>query len=327
MKRKPVTSYSARKGKLVGISEKVINILKIVNLLEQKRYPDIRTLAEECEVSERSIYRYLNIINTVVTVVFDRERGGYRFEPPDARKLIPFDTSELALLAALTEFTSQLGSPLKETFQGIMNKFATIKETATSYHIMYTPLSVSIDTELFEYISKAIENSNRIRIQYHAINTDELTKRKVDPYGLFFYDGIWFLYTYCHLKNDFRWFALDRIKNLRVLKERFKKPDEIDMGKMLRHAFRFWQEDRGKETVRVRFQKPVSEIIKRKSSWHPTEKRKILPTGEVELRFELSSTKELKWWIYSWLPYVQVIEPESLREEMKKELRAALKRI
>lgn len=327
MAKKPYIPGYSRKDKQPGISEKVINILKIINLIESRKYPDVKTLALECEVSERSIYRYLNIINTLVTVVFDREKGGYRFEPPDARKVIPLEPNELALIAALKDLTSQIGSPVKETFQNIMSKFISIRQDFPSSHLMLSPLSVSIKRDVFEQISRAIKDSRRISIKYHAINTDEVTRRKVDPLGLFFYDGIWFLYAYCHLRKGYRWFALDRIIALRILKERFKRPEALKIEDFLQDAFRFWQEDRGNVEVTVIFLKPIADIIKRKSSWHPTEQREILPTGDVQLTFNLSSTREIKWWIYSWLPYVKVVRPETLKDEIRKELRTALKMI
>ncbi|WP_082673588.1 HTH domain-containing protein [Thermodesulfovibrio aggregans] len=45
-----------------------MNILKILNLNEQDKHPTVKELAQICEVSERSIYRYLYILNQVVPI-------------------------------------------------------------------------------------------------------------------------------------------------------------------------------------------------------------------------------------------------------------------
>ncbi len=74
MPKKPSIKKEAlnkRKEKPQGIGEKVINILKILNLIEQDRHPTVKELAQICEVSERSIYRYLYILNQVVPIVYD----------------------------------------------------------------------------------------------------------------------------------------------------------------------------------------------------------------------------------------------------------------
>ncbi len=48
-----------------GISEKVIRLLHIYTMIAKKEYPSVQRLKEEFEVSERSIYRYLEIINMI----------------------------------------------------------------------------------------------------------------------------------------------------------------------------------------------------------------------------------------------------------------------
>lgn len=76
--------------------------------------------------------------------------------------------------------------------------------------------------------------------------------------------------------------------------------------------------------MRVVFSPEISEIIKRKPGWHLSEKRKELPDGSLELTFRLSGLEEIKWWLYSWIPLVKVIEPERLKEEMKRDLEKSL---
>ncbi|MEK6651407.1 MAG: WYL domain-containing protein [Nitrospirota bacterium] len=68
----------------------------------------------------------------------------------------------------------------------------------------------------------------------------------------------------------------------------------------------------------------LADYITRKDKWHPTEKRKILPSGEVELSFTVAGVDEIKRWIYSWIPNVAVVEPKWFREQIKKELSESL---
>jgi len=313
-----------RKDKPHGISEKVINLLKIIRALEEQKYPSVRQLAEECEVTERSVFRYLNIINSVIPVVFDRQKNGYRFTNKDAIKTLPLSREEFALLISLSEVASQMGSSFKDAFQRIMKRILPVGDSVKVFNVVMSSIEVDIDETLFNAITEAIVEKRRVRFQYHGVNTSETTTRKVDPYGLFYYDGIWFLYGYCHLRKAYRWFGLDRITSLRVLKERFNRLNEDEIQKNLRNAFTFWQNEGDVTEVTVRFMKPASDVIKRKKKWHNSEERKVLPDGEVELTFRVSSVDELKWWLYGWLPYVKVLKPEWLREQIKKELKEAI---
>ncbi|HOA84375.1 MAG TPA: WYL domain-containing transcriptional regulator [Thermodesulfovibrio thiophilus] len=314
-----------RNDKPAGISEKVINIIKIIRLIEEGKYPSVRNLAEDCEVTERTVYRYINIINAILPVLFDRKKKGYRFEHPEALKLFPLDKEEIALLATISDMAAQTGFPLKDACERIMKKILPNKSQEPTYRMLISPVQVSIDENAFKVISEAITSTRRIEIEYQSINTKKKTTRKVDPYGLFYYDGIWFVYGYCHLRKAHRLFALDRISSIKVKEEIFNKPEVDELNKSLESNFVFWQKDGKLHDVVVRFTPPVADVINRKNMWHPSEKRRILQSGEVELSFRVSHVDELKWWIYSWIPHVRVIKPSWLKEEMKKELDKAIK--
>ncbi|MCX8028223.1 MAG: transcriptional regulator [Thermodesulfovibrionales bacterium] len=310
-----------RRDKPAGIAEKVINLLKIINLIEQGNCPSLKRLAEETEVSERSVYRYLNIINFIVPIVFDRQKGGYRFQRQDIKRVIPLSNKEIALLSALSDITRQLGEPLQTTYQGILTRLnSTVREETKEQSPIdiKIPTAVTKGSEYIIEIMEAITRQRQVEMTYHSINTDEITERVVDPYRLTFHEGVWFMYGYCHLRGDYQWFALDRIKNLKILHSNYQKADEREIEKRVRQS---WGIRTGEITeVRVRFSQEVAELINRRPSWHESEQREILPSGEIELTFTVSGTEEIKWWIYSWIPYVKVIKPESLKEEIKKDI-------
>lgn len=320
-------SLGRRRDKPAGLSEKVIGILKILNLIEQGKAPSAKTLAEELELSERTIYRYLYTINAIVPIVYDRELGGYRLENKKSLRIIPLEKEELALLAAIQEMLSKSSSVLKETFKGLLEKlYACTKERAEERESpirFLLPHSVPISREKFTKIMEAVNNQKQLLIEYHSINSNETTERIIDPYGLIFHDGIWFIYAYCHLREDFRTFAIDRIKDLRSLNISFRKPEGFSLEEALRDSWHIWDDEKTEE-VRVVFSPEISEIIKRKPGWHLSEKRKELPDGSLELTFRLSGLEEIKWWLYSWIPLVKVIEPERLKEEMKRDLEKSL---
>jgi predicted DNA-binding transcriptional regulator YafY len=142
--------------------------------------------------------------------------------------------------------------------------------------------------------------------------------RLVDPYGLVYHDGVWIMVGFCHLRKEIRSFAVDRVLELRERYLYFKPLTGFDLKEHLSHS---WGVIAGEEVqVTVRFRTNISEYIVRKENWHPSEKRRILPDGAVELTFTVAGTDEIKRWIYSWLPNVEVIEPESLRKQIQKEL-------
>ena len=69
-------------------------------------------------------------------------------------------------------------------------------------------------------------NKNLITFTY-ASNREESIKRSAEPLKLCFKAQAWYLYAYCRLRQDYRFFKLKRIRDLTVSGETFKrKPPE-----------------------------------------------------------------------------------------------------
>ena len=54
---------------------------------------------------------------------------------------------------------------------------------------------------------------------------------------------------------------------------------------------------------------------------------KELENGSIEVRYMVTQTKELESFILSWLPYIKIIKPLELKQEIKQALKQALSSI
>ena len=73
--------------------------------------------------------------------------------------------------------------------------------------------------------------------------------------------------------------------------------------------------------VRIRFDTKVARFVQRRQ-WHPTQKIKRVDGG-IELTMEVAGTLELLSWVLGFGDKAEVLEPESLREEITGELARA----
>ncbi len=48
--------------------------------------------------------------------------------------------------------------------------------------------------------------------------------------------------------------------------------------------------------------------------------------GRLEVRFVVNGLLGIGQWIYRWLPYVEIVAPKELREDLRADLASALKR-
>jgi predicted DNA-binding transcriptional regulator YafY len=77
--------------------------------------------------------------------------------------------------------------------------------------------------------------------------------------------------------------------------------------------------------VVLKFDEEVKPYLQRKK-WHGSQRERDLQDGRLELRFRVNGLEGITHWIYSWLPYVEVVSPRKLRSTLQKDLEAALKR-
>jgi predicted DNA-binding transcriptional regulator YafY len=115
-----------------------------------------------------------------------------------------------------------------------------------------------------------------------------------------------------------RTFALDGFRDIdRLKKDRFDYPKDYQPGQLVVGAFGMIGGPR--THVRLLFDAKVGRFVQRRL-WHPT--RKITKTDRgVELEMDVAGTTELKTWILGWGDRLEVLEPESLREEVAAEVR------
>ncbi len=69
-----------------------------------------------------------------------------------------------------------------------------------------------------EILNQAIENDQKVEINYYSANQGKFTKRKVKPENIERRSGTPYLNAYCYLRNDDRVFKLSRIKDIKIVK-------------------------------------------------------------------------------------------------------------
>jgi predicted DNA-binding transcriptional regulator YafY len=316
-------------GKPAGISEKVIRLLEVYTMIAQKQFPSVQLLKDHFRVSERSVYRYLEIINMIDAIEFDQERKGYKFTNGDRIKKVVLSDNELLVLFAASEAVSHLGDSVGRSFQDLVSRVAVATKKPGAKEKI--PIVVKIPeaagnektSDYFNIVSACLNERRAVEILYRAQHTKEVTTRLVDPYGMVFYDGVWTAVGYCHLRKDIRTFAFDRIIDLKERNLYFEPKKEFSFEEYLSRSWGIVEDEEVR--IKLRFNAKVADYVLRKK-WHPSEERKVLPDGDVEMTYKVAGVDEIKLWIYSWLPNVEILEPAWLRRQAASELSAALKK-
>src|ERR1700730_12012064 len=134
-------------------------------------------------------------------------------------------------------------------------------------------------------------------MRYYSMSRDEENRRQVDPYHLTIFDGGFYLVGYCHLRKAERIFAVERIRELKMLATLFTVRPGFNADEYLKHV---WGIIKGEIVkVKVIFTRSVARYI-RDRLWHPTQTFCDLPDGRLQMTFRVADTQDVQRWILGY---------------------------
>ncbi len=316
-------------------------VFEVIILIKSGAYPSTRTIAERFECSRRTAERYVEKIRDLVApdLTYDRQRQGYYFARggPDlpAFKLTEGEAAAIFLAARLLEQCR--GTPYEREVEKALAKLAYLLPKQVTLADVPAPagwVSFRMEPlrgeerkvmEVFLRLEKAREARETVRIRYFTASRGEWNERAIDPYHLHFADGAWYVFAYCHWRQEVKMFALDRIESIEETGRHFEVPADFSAEKFMANSFKL---ERGEPVdVAIRFGPEQARYVRGKQ-WHPSQRIEELGTDEegndrgLILRMKVGGMGEVKRWVLSFGAGAEVLEPEGLREAVRKEAEA-----
>ncbi|MEX2245259.1 MAG: YafY family protein [Dehalococcoidia bacterium] len=206
-------------------------LFQIIQLLRRRGVSTARRLAEELEVSERTIYRDVRDL-TLAGVPIEGEAGvGYALRRGFDLPPLMFTEAEVQALVLGARTVSAWSDPaLARAAQEVVAKVEAVVPDRLKERIANTPLFVpgfhSMAPELAERLAlhrAALDQHRKVRFGY--TRADGLaTERTVRPLGLFFWGTLWSMAGWCELRETFRNFRLDRMRDLSLTEHFLDEP-------------------------------------------------------------------------------------------------------
>jgi len=157
-------------------------------------------------------------------------------------------------------------------------------------------------------IRKAIENHKEIGFSY-IDSEGKRTIRRVEPYSLVLKGQKWYLYAWCHIRQDFRLFKLSRIRELLVLDICYE-PKKVSMGQLTWEDQ--WKTSESMISLELVFEKEMESIV---TDWYGEELEK-LEDGRFLAKVLLPENNWLYGFILSFGMGVEVINPPHIRKTL-----------
>ncbi|AGB40917.1 putative transcriptional regulator [Halobacteroides halobius DSM 5150] len=312
--------------------KKISKLIKFINLTETKYATyDREELMDILDISETTFYRYLKQLNNEVEVPikYDRKTKGYKIRQDYYMKPPQLTLSEtLALVVSSNSILNNSQLPYyEETNMAITKIIASLPDNMTDLLSGFEDkIDFSLNSlvdygecrDIFNKLRDAIQNETNVWMQYYSYNKDKISERVVSPYILNFKKGFLYLIAYCHKRNDTRMFRLDRIKKMKVTKDKFKYPDDFSLKEYLGNAWGVMRSGDDVE-VKIKFTGDIARWIK-DNNYHPTQEVEELEGDSVLMSFVTCSLNEVKGWVMKYGANAEVLEPQSLRDEIKEDI-------
>lgn len=301
------------------LEEQFTRLMQILQLIEREPWTwDAGALEEKFGVSRATIERDIAILRQWGQI--KRKDGKFGLSE---MKFLPtsFNAMEaLALRIAGTTFAEHAGaaykgalaSALKKIDLALPQKLSAEVRKAEGRVAVSQPVVREFSADIYQSLQEAILRHHPVDITYFSRSQGEPTKRRIDPYGLAFRIGAWYVVGYCHLRKDIRTFSLDRIKWLRVEEQmRFRYPADFNLQEWLARGWQLQSAGEPTEVV-VRFGPKIASWILG-GQWHPSQQIDKNKDGSVTFRVTVSGFEEMRYWILSFGADAEVIAPDSLR--------------
>jgi predicted DNA-binding transcriptional regulator YafY len=315
----------------------VVRQWRILLELEASRRGTINGLAEKCHVTTRTIRRDLDALQEAGFPLFDErvdgkvywKLAGNRFK---ALAETGFTLSELcAFYFSRTVLECLAGAPFSADLKTGFDKLAGVLTPRMRQFLDKLPVvlaakeepkkrrDTAAQTATVTTLVEATLSHRRVNMTYHSFSSGRVKDYLIEPYRLAYGQGGLYLFAFVPAYVQMRTFAVERIKKLSLLEERFDPVEELS-DKPFDKSLGIHS---GKsEAVEIQFAAGVAPYI-REREWHGTQKIRDLPDGSLVLSLKVCADWALQSWVMSFGPFARVLKPAALAERVLEEIEEA----
>ncbi|MBC8009286.1 MAG: WYL domain-containing protein, partial [Burkholderiales bacterium] len=171
-------------------------------------------------------------------------------------------------------------------------------------------------------LQTAVARRRVTRLDYRGREQTETLRREVEPLGVVFYGGHWYLVAWCRLRDSLRHFRLDRIRDLETLAAVFSAREGFSLEAHVAdyakagesYPARVWFADRDQSRARAESYATLVEIEGTRRE------------GGAEFTLLTWSYEWLAGWLFSFGGGAEALSPPALRETVRRLAEAVLKR-
>ncbi len=298
--------------------------MAMVMFMQGRRLVKADDLAAHFEISARTVYRDMSALGEAgVPIVGEAGVGytlvkGYHLPPV----MLTVDEASALFVGAelVKQFTdASLGAPMSSA----LDKLRAVLPRDRQDHVERLARQTLVMGRSRDnhsnpagqpwllQVQRGVVKRQVLHLSYRGKERNEATMREVEPLGVVYYGGAWYLMAWCRLRKDYRQFRIDRIRDLVVGTEQFAHRPDFSLREFME------RESKGEKKIHARVW--VSEPMqgKARTESYATLIEECQRDGGAEYSIYTSSIEWLAWWLYAFGPAVEAVAPVKLRKRVK----------
>ncbi len=307
-------------------------IVAILIQLQSKRIVKAQELADRFQVSLRTIYRDIRTLEASGVPIISEAGVGYSIMEGYRLPPVMFTREEVGSFVAAEKLMQKfVDKSLGNYYESAMMKLKSVLRgrekdwiSALESQILVDPTNKLFNDSLpnaLETLFESIAEKRQVFLKYQALNRETPSERFVEPVGIYHESGFWYVLAFCHLRSDYRQFRTDRMLAIKSTQNSFTR-EHITLDE-----YRSQYENTPKTKVVISVDKSVVRYINNSKMHHGFVSEKV-KGNQVEMTFMTSYVEHgFSRWYIVFSDYAKIIEPESLKLQVKEILEKAITKL
>lgn len=315
---------------------RIYRLLRLITLLQSGRSYTAGQLAEELEVSRRTIFRDLNALEMArIPYYYDPEAKSYRinghfFLPPMNLTL----SEALAVMVHAGRMRPSARLPLMASSTTAALKVESSLPAALRRHVgsVADKLSMSMGPvsrhegldAVFDDLARSAGEHRVCTMVYLSFRDRKQLQLTVHPLRLVFLGRAWYVIAHVPRYGEARTFKLARVKTLTVTDETFEPPAGVDVDNHFGQAWSMIPEGKLFD-VHIRFSPKMAGNVA-EVCWHASQQVQWRDDGSMDFHVRVDGLGEILWWVLGYGWHAEVISPPALRRQVARAARFMLEK-
>ncbi len=290
--------------------------IEILKHLNEGKQLCVTRLAQEYEVSDRTIRRDFELIKELFGDFMSKEGECYRAY----KKVLLDEVLHATDLMTLANIVNLFGVTQKQSLISDKTK-ALVDKSMLVYDFKSRPFENMQNHEVIKKLEHAIKFNKEVKIRYKSERA--ISHANFQPYKILFLNENFYMVGENSSKNQFEFRRISMIEEVEYKNKTFiAHKDIIEFIKTIQTPWaNFGQSEK---IVQLRVSKKIRRFFIFKKYLPSQEVIKTYDNGDILIEYTVTNYHELEELIIKWLPNIEIISPRNLKKMIKRTLKQKL---